>query len=58
MVRRKSSKYFVSGSDGRMRISWVILQRRLPRRSESADRVDEAAGGRCLLSRFPAGWSC
>src|SRR5258708_39118254 len=30
---RMSSKWSLLGSEGRMRINWVILQRRLPRRS-------------------------
>jgi len=45
---RKSSKWSLFGSEGRMRISCVILQRRLPRRSLS----EEGCLGNCLLGVF------
>jgi hypothetical protein len=36
MLPRMSSKWVRWGSEGRMRMSWVILQRRLERRSAFA----------------------
>src|ERR1700719_3978539 len=44
MVPRRSSKCSFSGSEGRMRISWGILQRRVLRRSECDGSTEVPSG--------------